>query len=68
MEIKEIELKDRNITIFNDVEKALCHLLSKKFVQINQEDECGSEMRIMHGYLAQNSVKLQSKCRIYSTC
>jgi ATP-dependent Clp protease protease subunit len=39
MEIKEIELKDRNITIFNDVEEDTMSSAVEKIVQINQEDE-----------------------------
>ena len=39
MEIKEIELKDRNITIFNDVDESTMSSAVEKIVQINQDDE-----------------------------
>ena len=39
MEIKEIELKDRTITIFNDVEESTMSTAVEKIVQINQDDE-----------------------------
>lgn len=39
MEIKEIELKDRNITIFNDVDEITMSSAVEKIVQINQDDE-----------------------------
>ena len=39
MEIKEIELKERNITIFNDVEESTISSAVEKIFQINQEDE-----------------------------
>jgi ATP-dependent Clp protease protease subunit len=39
MEIKEIELKDRTITIFNDVEESTMSYAVEKIVQINQDDE-----------------------------
>lgn len=39
MEIKEIELKDRTITIFNDVEESTMSSAVEKIVQINQDDE-----------------------------
>lgn len=39
MEIKEIELKDRTITIFNDVEESTVSTAVEKIVQINQDDE-----------------------------
>ena len=39
MEIKEIELKDRNIIIFNDVDESTMSSAVEKIVQINQEDE-----------------------------
>ena len=39
MEIKEIELKDRTITIFNDVEESTMSSAVEKIVQINQEDD-----------------------------
>lgn len=39
MEIKEIELKDRNITIFNDVDESTMSSAVEKIVQINQEDD-----------------------------
>ena len=39
MEIKEIELKDRNIIIFNDVDESTMSSDVEKIVQINQEDE-----------------------------
>ena len=39
MEIKEIEIKDRTITIFNDVEEDTMATAIEKIFQINQEDE-----------------------------
>jgi ATP-dependent Clp protease protease subunit len=39
MEIKEIEIKDRTITIFNDVEEGTMATAIEKIFQINQEDE-----------------------------
>ena len=39
MEIKEIELKDRTITLFNDVEESTVSSAVEKIVQINQDDE-----------------------------
>lgn len=39
MEIKEIEVKDRTITIFNDVEEDTMATAIEKIFQINQEDE-----------------------------
>lgn len=39
MEIKEIEIKDRTITIFNDVEESTMSSAVEKIVQINQEDD-----------------------------
>lgn len=39
MEIKEIEVKDRTITIFNDVEEGSMATAIEKIFQINQEDE-----------------------------
>lgn len=39
MEIKEIELKDRTITIFNDVDENTMSSAVEKIVQINQEDD-----------------------------
>jgi ATP-dependent Clp protease protease subunit len=39
MEIKEIEIKDRTITIFNDVDESTMSSAVEKIVQINQEDE-----------------------------
>lgn len=39
MEIKEIELKDRTITIFNDVDESTMSSAVEKIVQINQEDD-----------------------------
>ena len=39
MEIKEIEVKDRTITIFNDVEEGTMATAIEKIFQINQEDE-----------------------------
>ena len=38
MEIKEIEIKDRTITIFNDVDESTMSSAVEKIVQINQED------------------------------
>lgn len=38
MEIKEIELKERNITVFNDVEESTMATAVEKIFQINQED------------------------------
>lgn len=39
MEIKEIDLKERTITIFNDVEEGSMATAIEKIFQINQEDE-----------------------------
>ena len=39
MEIKEIDLKERTITIFNDVEEGTMATAIEKIFQINQEDE-----------------------------
>ena len=39
MEIKEIEVKDRTITIFNDVEEDTMATAIEKIFQINREDE-----------------------------
>lgn len=39
MEIKEIEVKERTITIFNDVEEGTMATAIEKIFQINQEDE-----------------------------
>ena len=39
MEIKEIELKERTITIFNDVEESSMSAAIEKIFQINQNDE-----------------------------
>lgn len=39
MEIKEIELKERNITIFNDVDESSMSSAIEKIFQINQSDE-----------------------------
>jgi ATP-dependent Clp protease protease subunit len=39
MEIKEIELNERNITIFNDVDESSMSSAVEKIFQINQEDE-----------------------------
>ena len=39
MEIKEIEFKDRNITIFNNVDESTISSAVEKIVQINQDDE-----------------------------
>ena len=39
MEIKEIELKDRTITLFNDVDESTVSSAIEKIVQINQEDD-----------------------------
>jgi ATP-dependent Clp endopeptidase proteolytic subunit ClpP len=39
MEIKEIEVKERTITIFNDVEEGSMATAIEKIFQINQEDE-----------------------------
>ena len=39
MEIKEIEVKDRTITIFNDVEEGSMATAIEKIFQINQEDK-----------------------------
>lgn len=39
MEIKEIEIKERTITIFNDVEEGTMATAIEKIFQINQEDE-----------------------------
>lgn len=39
MEIKDIELKDKNIIIFNDVDESTMSSAVEKIVQINQEDE-----------------------------
>lgn len=39
MEIKEIELKDRTITIFNDVEESTISSAVEKIIHINQEDD-----------------------------
>ena len=39
MEIKEIDLKERTITIFNDVEENTMATAIEKIFQINQEDE-----------------------------
>ena len=39
MEIKEIDLKERTITIFNDVEEDTMATAIEKIFQINQEDE-----------------------------
>lgn len=39
MEIKEIEIKDRTITIFNDVDESTMSSAVEKIVQINQEDD-----------------------------
>ena len=39
MEIKEIELKNRTITIFNDVEESTISYAVEKIVHINQEDD-----------------------------
>ena len=39
MEIKEIEIKDRTITIFNDVEEGTMATAIEKIFQINQEDK-----------------------------
>lgn len=38
MEIKEIDLKERTITIFNDVEEDTMATAIEKIFQINQED------------------------------
>ena len=39
MEIKEIELKERTITIFNDVDESSMSSAIEKILQINQSDE-----------------------------
>ena len=39
MEIKEIDLKERTITIFNDVEEGTMSTAIEKIFQINQEDK-----------------------------
>lgn len=39
MEIKEIELKERTLTIFNEVEESTMATAVEKIVHINQEDE-----------------------------
>lgn len=39
MEIKEIEIKDRIITLFNDVDESTISSSIEKIFQINQEDE-----------------------------
>ena len=39
MEIKEIEIKDRTITIFNEVDESTMSSAVEKIVQINQEDD-----------------------------
>ena len=39
MEIKEIELKDRTITLFNEVDESTISSAVEKIVQINQEDD-----------------------------
>lgn len=39
MEIKEIEIKDRTITIFNDVDESTMSSAVEKIVHINQEDD-----------------------------
>ena len=39
MEIKEIELKDRTITLFNEVDESTISSAVEKIVQINQDDE-----------------------------
>lgn len=39
MEIKEIETKDRTITIFNDVDESTMSSAVEKIVHINQEDD-----------------------------
>jgi ATP-dependent Clp protease protease subunit len=39
MEIKEIETKERTITIFNDVDESTISSAVEKIVQINQEDD-----------------------------
>ena len=39
MEIKEIDLKERNITLFNDVDESSVSSAVEKIVQINQEDQ-----------------------------
>ena len=39
MEIKEIDLKERTISIFNDVEEGTVATVIEKISQINQEDE-----------------------------
>ena len=39
MEIKEIELNERNITIFNDVDESSMSSAVEKIFKINQEDE-----------------------------
>lgn len=39
MEIKEIELKDRTITLFNEVDESTVSSAVEKIVQINQEDD-----------------------------
>ena len=39
MEIKEIEGKDRIITLFNEVDESTVSTVVEKIFQINQEDE-----------------------------
>lgn len=39
MEIKEIELKDRTITLFNEVDESSISSAIEKIVQVNQEDD-----------------------------
>ena len=39
MEIKEIDLKERNITLFNDVDESSVSSAVEKIVQLNQEDQ-----------------------------
>jgi ATP-dependent Clp protease protease subunit len=58
MEIKEIELKERNITIFNDVEESTMSTAVEKIFQINQEDEAW--IRNVNGVMSASGVKINT--------
>lgn len=55
MEIKEIESKDRMITIFNDVEESTMSSAIEKIFQINKEDEAW--IRNLHNVMNAAGVK-----------
>ena len=58
MEIKEIESKERTITIFNDVDESSMSSAVEKIFQINQSDE--EWIRNLHNVMNVSSVKCDS--------